>query len=146
MAPAEAAAAYLHVGSSKVALDDYESAVEYFRLAETLMPEKSAIGLWAHLGWCYGRAGQIDDAERILQKLRDMATTMHVSHGAWTWAYLGVRDDRRALSELREAINNPNQEQISYPKEMIKQNFLLDPILDQPEFVEVRSRLGFTEL
>ena len=54
-------------------------------------------------------------------------------------------DDAQALRELTRAIENPKLNYIGHTLEMIKQNPYLDPILDQPEFVAVRSRLGFRE-
>ena len=59
------------------------------------------------------------------------------------FAYLGVRDANKALHHLKLVAGK----WVSTPRGQIsiKNNFYHDPILDQPEFVEVRSTLGFTE-
>ena len=62
---------------------------------------------------------------------------------SWVFAYLGVRDADQALHHLKLAAGKwagIGRGQIS-----IKNNFYHDPILEQPEFAEVRSRLGFKE-
>ena len=59
--------------------------------------------------------------------------------------YLALGDPDEALSLFREAAANV----LPFPGAeltiQIKRNIYNDPILDQPEFVEVRNRLGFSE-
>ncbi len=64
----------------------------------------------------------------------------------WAIAYLGVGDHKRALDWLKLAAEsrNPGEGGVNVTT-MLARNAWSDSILNQPEFVEVRSRLGFRE-
>ncbi len=60
-------------------------------------------------------------------------------------AYLGIGDDDRALHWLNRAAENPEHYEAYYAVNFLKTNSLVDPVLEQPRFSEVRRRLGFSE-
>ena len=138
-------AEYIHLAMAESALGERANALEHLQIAEQLMPIEATPVVHAHLAWAYGQLGQSADARRIFDRVSSFAADRYVDPGAWTWAYLGIRDGERALDALNRAIENPLLLTSYYPFEMILQNALLDPILDQPEWLEVRSRLGFRE-
>ncbi len=57
--------------------------------------------------------------------------------------HLAIGNDRAALDSLREFAEGTTR--LGMTTDLYKSNVFNDPILDQPEFVEVRSRLGFRE-
>ena len=58
---------------------------------------------------------------------------------------MGVGDYERALEALNRLADQEGPDKGSVLFGWFKNNYWGDPILDQPEFVEVRSRLGFRE-
>jgi len=63
----------------------------------------------------------------------------------WVWRHLATGDPRQALQWLTKAVERPEYRQEVFVRGFIKQNSWVDPILDQPEFVAMRNRLGFSE-
>ena len=95
--------------------------------------------------YLYGRAKSSEDAQRLFGLLQDRASEYHIGAGAWAQAYLGVGDQQQALEWLNTAANTPALDNGFVNLYVIAGNFTADPILEQPEFREVRSRLGFRE-
>ena len=58
---------------------------------------------------------------------------------------VAIGDQQRALGWLKDAADKPQPYESHGAQTYLKTNIWNDPILDQPEFVEVRSRLGFRE-
>ncbi len=56
-----------------------------------------------------------------------------------------IRDEEEALEPFDEALDDLSSVIFPFSFEIVAENTFLDPILEQPEFVEVRSRLGFRE-
>ena len=118
------------------------AALEEARIGEQLLRDSSnpsylGIGIYA-----FGRLGQRADAERLFKRLEDIASSQRIAAVVWVHAYLGIGDRQRALAEFRSFADTKAPWFIG---EMdLKFNVHDDPVLDQPEFVEVRSRLGFT--
>ena len=63
----------------------------------------------------------------------------------WALGYLAIRDEKRSLEWLNRAAENRLPYYWSAVQVAFALNSYADPILDQAEFVEVRSRLGFRE-
>ena len=60
----------------------------------------------------------------------------------WVWANLGIGENEEALRLLNTIADAPGPQDSIWRVAVIR-NLSDDPILDQPEFVEVRRRLGF---
>ena len=89
----------------------------------------------------FGVLGQLDSAQRAFERLRERATVRYIDPVIWAEAYMGVGDYDEALRLLNEAAENPDLIQIPYMPLNMRINFWSDPMLEQPEFVEVRERL-----
>ncbi len=89
----------------------------------------------------FGVLGQLDSAQRAFERLRERATVRYVDPVIWAEAYMGVGDYDEALWLLNAAAENPDLIQTPYMPLNMRINFWSDPILEQPEFVEVRERL-----
>ncbi len=68
-----------------------------------------------------------------------------MSTSAWVLAYLGIGDTKEALRWLISAADNKEPENGWIDLQRIKLNSYSDPVLDEPDFLEVRRRLGFRE-
>jgi tetratricopeptide (TPR) repeat protein len=127
--------------------DNIPAARDHLRLAEQLLgPRPSGLLMQTqfYLVYGYGRAGLTDDAERLLEQAAAQARLEFVPRIAWVYAYLGVGDLERAeewASKVAEAG--------LMPWGGFERAFMLntpdDPVLERPEFLELRRRLGYRE-
>ena len=121
-----------------------ERALEYARIAERIYIGAGSPDRFVSLiTYAYGLAGSTADATRIFEMLQERSKHIYITNESWMFAYLGVRDADQALHHLKLAAGKwagIGRGQIS-----IKTNYYHDPILEQPEFVEVRSMLGFKD-
>jgi len=99
----------------------------------------------ASRAYAYGRLGLDADARRLVARLEGLAAQYRVSPATWAWASLALRDRDRALELLTTvAVERvPNDGAWGSSLGELQVNAYGDPILDEPEFIAVRSRLGF---
>ena len=93
------------------------------------------------IAWGYHLLGEPEDAQRVFERFRELAADQHVDSSVWAWAYMGVGDYDEALNQLNAAAENLEYLRIAWVAFYIRQNTWSDPMLEQPEFVEVRERL-----
>jgi len=86
--------------------------------------------------YAYGRVRRREDANRLFKRLEETAAA------AWVIGYLAIEDDKQALYWLNLAAEKREPYEAYFALIGLKTNWFSDPILDQPEFVAVRSRLG----
>ncbi len=94
----------------------------------------------------YGRLGLQEDVERLATHLEQLAADQRVTAGNWAMISLARGDHEEALSLLESAAEEKKPYESPVLLMRIKMNVFEDPILDQPRFVAVRERLGFTDL
>ena len=118
------------------------NALEAFRLSEELGNESSIYAI-AQTGFAYQILENRQAALRIFEKIEILAREYIVTDAAWALAYLAVDDLDNALQSLGRAADQSNTgEDISVAR--IAFNTFSAPVLEQPEFLELRRRLGFT--
>ena len=100
------------------------------RAAERLEPSTNVA---VRLAYAYRLGGFDDDALRVLPSRITQAIDYHLALG----------DPLGALEELREAVEN--EARAGLPLMRVKTNIWQDPVLDQPEFQELRDQLVFEE-
>ena len=123
-------------GNSSAALQQLRI-IEGFWQNEPAEPSDLAVA-----AYLYSRIGRQDDAQRLFDRLRIMAADYTVSPGTWALANLAIGDQDNVLEWLDQAASlNGYDESFAIIHDVIV-NIYLDPRLDQPEFVEVRNRLG----
>ena len=102
----------------------------------------SGLRLIARTGFAYQVLGHREDALRIFAKIEALARDYVVTDAAWALTYLAVEDLDKALRSLSRAADQGSAgEDISTAT--ITFNMLSTPVLEQPEFLELRRRLGF---
>jgi TolB-like protein/Flp pilus assembly protein TadD len=120
---------------------DKVNALETLRLSEELGYESSTYAI-AQTGFAYQVLGSRKDALRIFEKIEILAREYIVTDAAWALAYLAVEDQEKALLSLSRAADQRSAgEDISAAT--IVTNLFSAPVLEQPEFLELRRRLGF---
>jgi len=120
---------------------DQAKALESLRLSEELGYEASVYAI-AQTGFAYQILGHRKDALRIFEKFEALAREYMVTDAAWALAYLAVEDLDKALSSLARAADQDGAgEDISAAT--IAFNMLSAPVLEQPEFLELRRSMGF---
>ena len=123
------------------AMGDKQQALEYLRDAEEYAVNPGANGI-AVLAHAYGLAGSRADASRLqgemeqFEKDGGFVGPMHR-----VLVSLAVGDQEEALRWLNEIIDNKDQNPPHTELSYIFANSFLDPVLEEPEFVEVRSRM-----
>ncbi len=130
---------------SELLLGNNAEALAELRIADQLLQDNTNLVFHALIAYHYARLGQGDEAARLFRWLEDNSADRRVPPVAWVLAYLAVGDNELALESLNRAAESPEPYEGHYTTSLLADNIYRDPILDQPEFVEVRSRLGFRE-
>ncbi len=114
-------------------------ALENLAIQETLDPGGS--GRHARAAYVYSRLGQGEDAARKFEGLQQLSPSpIHLAIG-----HLSVGNTDEALRLLRELAESELPSPGTWLTVVLKTNLYNDPVLERPEFVEVRSRLGFRD-
>ena len=122
-----------------------EAAREYAELSDALEASRTRSAsttltfVAAKQAYVFGRIGDSGAATRQFERLQDIATRFHVSDITWALAALGIGDRARALTHLEAAATSAYR--VSGLEDEFVYNVFRDPVLDQAEFVEVRSKL-----
>ena len=107
--------------------------------------------VFPRLAYDYGRIGQTEDAQRFFDDyerllpefLEQVGESKIVLYMAMAFAYLAIGEDQKAVDALEELAAVSNGLQIRVHEFAV--NSWSDPVLDQPEFAEVRERLRYKE-
>ncbi len=139
--------AYLWLALTEIARGNDGVALENVIRADQLW---SAPTVWGHaeMAYTYGRLGRSTDAARHADQFEILTADIPGDVGNEAVASLAVGDSEKALELLNEHVQTTLRATDAFDLASliyIKVNVWNDPILEQPEFVEVRSRLGFME-
>jgi DNA-binding winged helix-turn-helix (wHTH) protein/Flp pilus assembly protein TadD len=93
--------------------------------------------------YTYRRLGNHEDAMKYFREVEAMAANYNVGSATWALAYLAIGDQDKSLEWLTRAAENRMPDEGFSVMWLIRRNLLEDPILEQTEFADVRSRLGF---
>ena len=145
----EAASAYAHLqlasaealrGNDAIVFQEVQTAEQLLR---GINPTTTAL---AYLAYVYSLIERNEDAERIVGRIEEMATSgTVVGAGAWVRAYVAVGKYDEALDWLGtivEKVENNEPDAGFFNVIGFKDNTHSDPILDEPRFQELFSRIG----
>ena len=100
-----------------------------------------------YLVYLYGLLGEPDKAANLLARLEELNTDRQRDNQLpLGWALLGTGDKERALRDWTITIDGYLEENRRVSPGRIsrfRDNWLNDPMLDEPEFLELRRRLGY---
>jgi TolB-like protein/Flp pilus assembly protein TadD len=91
-------------------------------------------------GIAYAKAGRRQDAEKIINRFREIAKTEYVMSYHLALIYSALGDKDKAIAELETAFNEHD-----YLLPRIKVEPFLDPLRNDPRFVDIVRRLNFPE-
>lgn len=133
-------------GITETRLGDIAEGIRQFQLVEQLTQLESSF-INGFLAYGYSKAGMPDAAQRAYEAFHDRREfALQGEDGlraSSVFAHLSVGDNQAALEALRGIVGSS----VGYGQigRFFKGNVFGEPVLDQPEFVEVRRRLGFQE-
>lgn len=132
------------------ALRGSDAAERELRLADGLeasFPNVGRPGFLARLTYSYHRIGLHDDAEeafdRLLRALGD-DRQLDLNPVEWMLAYLGIGKVEEALDWAARAASSPLPPG-PVPQLELMLNAFEDPVLERPEFLELRRKLGYQD-
>ncbi len=135
--------AHVWLAFNYVALGRDDEALAVLRLVEQLLGDNRQFVYLPELAYAYSRLGQSDDVQRLMDEMRALSEA-DLGAGAWAVAFLAGGDEESALEQLeivaeRARDHEPDAGFINAMN--LKMNYLDDPRLEQPEFVDVLSRI-----
>ncbi len=140
----DSAQLYFNLGEAEAKRGNNDAALTALRRAEELS-FAGTVGNHVDLLESYSSVGSQEDVERLFVETQALSNEFHMGPGLWATAYLGLRNREQTLEWLNIAADNPAPTNDYVQRYELAGNFLANPILDEPEFVEVRSRLGFKQ-
>jgi TolB-like protein/Tfp pilus assembly protein PilF len=132
---------YASLGRVETARGNEVEALDALQFSEQLNRDARAPDRLAIIAYSYGLLGREDDAMRVFADIENVATTYYVGPRTWAAAYLSVGDYDQALAALEEVVASQGPDEGYSVLHIIAVNALGDPVLDRPEFAEVRARL-----
>ena len=126
-------------GNPSVAKENLDHAMQIMESGNTFRVD--------YLAYLYGLLGETEQAEKLLARQGDpLEDPGSLSWETLGWAVLGTRDKERALRVWTTTVDGYLLENRAISLGRIsrfRSNWLSDPVLEQPEFLELRRRLGF---
>jgi len=129
----------------EIARGNPDPAIVQLEFSERLAGPDPLLVFLPEWAYAYGRAGRRDDALRLFAAMeRAVEAGGLPGAGGWAMAHLAIGDEAGALEWLETAaakIANHESDEGFFSLINLRQNITNDPVLEQPEFVDVRNRL-----
>jgi tetratricopeptide (TPR) repeat protein len=128
----------------EIARGNEDEALRAIDLSERLLGSDRSRVTLPEMAYVYARLGRADDAQRLFDEIDAMSATTEIGAGTWATAYLAIGDEVRALEWLEVAAEKAGNHEIDqgfYNLMHLKENLTADPVLEQPEFVDVLNRI-----
>jgi TolB-like protein/Flp pilus assembly protein TadD/uncharacterized membrane protein YhdT len=112
--------------------------------AEQLLEGNRQLVFLPELAYEYSRIGRVSDAQRIAAEIEQAVSGVEIGSGGRAMTALAVGDRARAVEELEAAIVKIENYEIDegfFNLMNIRMNVTSDPVLEEPQFVELRDKL-----
>lgn len=136
---------YLFMAPSLAAQGSTAEALAALHTAELLLGDSAPGFFLGQIAQIYRLSGSPNDARRVFDQLSLLAQRKRIGPFSWASAYLAIDDQQAALEVLNEAALNKIPDEGGMFVGNIKTNIFGDPVLEQPEFVDVRARIGYSD-
>ncbi len=123
-----------------ILVEDNTGAARQLRFAETLDGDSTTVA------YLFSRIGLQEDATRVLNRFEELAVGRHKAAASRVLVNLARGDEEQSNEWLSRAAETKEPYESNTILHLLRRNNFRDTILDQPRFVEVRERLGFTDL
>jgi TolB-like protein len=133
------------LATNEIALGDTEEARRELQVAERLLGENRSVLSLVDTAYGYGRIGDRANALRLFDEISAVAEGgADIGVGSWALLHLAVEETDEALEWLERGAEKARRHELDagyYSLMNIKMNFTDDPVLERPEFAEVRAQL-----
>jgi TolB-like protein len=133
------------LGTSEVALGNTAEAARELQLAEQLLGDNRNIISLLDIAYGYGRIGDRENAQRLFDEISAVAERgQDIGAGGWALAHLAIGNVNEALEWLERGADKASRHEPDagyYSLMNIRMNYTGDPLLERPEFADVRNRL-----
>ncbi len=129
---------------TEVARGDLQTARQELELTENLLGEQRPVIYLLDTSYAYGRLGDTGSAQRLFAEISAAAKEQEIGAGGWAIANMAIGNYDEALTWLRTGAEKAARHEIDagmFSLMNLKMNITADPVLERPEFVEVRERL-----
>jgi len=126
--------AHYYLGEALLLKGQVTQSIAEYRIAVDLDDDPLALGL---LGQAYGRAGQQDEAKKILEQLTQEAKSRYVPAYSFALVRTSLGDKEGAIDALEQAYRNGEGADIS----VIKVDPLLDDLRGHPRFEALMQKV-----
>lgn len=130
---------------TEVALGSTEEARGELQLAEQLLGQNRAVISLLDVGYGYGRIGDGANARRLFDEISAVAERgQDIGASGRALIHLAVGQTDEALEWLERGAEKADRHELDagyFSLMNIRMNYSDDPLLDRPEFVDVRNRL-----
>ncbi len=134
-----------HLALVEIMLGNDAEAERELRRAETLLFDVTIGPILVKVEYGYSRLGLHEDAERPLRQFEELVAEQRESAANWVIYNLARGDEEEAFRWLQRVAERAPYEGY-YNVHAIKVNLWNDPVLNRPEFAELRSQLTYTDL
>ncbi len=121
-----------------------QTARQELELTENLLGEQRPVIYLLDTSYAYGRLGDTGSAQRLFAEISAAAKEQEIGAGGWAIANMAIGNYDEALTWLRTGAEKAARHEIDagmFSLMNLKMNITADPVLERPEFVEVRERL-----
>jgi len=142
-----ASGAHMQLALVESVRGNVDEALRELSITEALIGNRTG-GNLSRLAYAYSRIGRREKAVLLLEELQERSSAVsRIGPGHLALAHLAAGNYEESLLWYNTFIENRDRPQGGtglWPA--IKANIFSDPVLERPEFQEMRSRLGFTDL
>ena len=128
----------------EIARGNAEAAAAELARAEQLLAQNRQAVFLPELAYSYARLGRRVEADRIVAEIEKTSEDIEIGAGGWAMVYLSIGDRVQAVEQLEAAIAKIENYQIDeglFNLMNVRMNISADPVLEEPQFVELRNRL-----
>jgi Tfp pilus assembly protein PilF len=124
---------------------DVAGAMAQFELEEQLLGRNRLVAFLPDIAIAYSQIGRDDDVARLVAEVEAMGEQMDIGAGGHAAVYVAAGDREKALQWLRVAVEKAARHEPDagfFELMSLRSNVFGHPMLDEPEFRELRAQLG----
>jgi tetratricopeptide (TPR) repeat protein len=129
---------------TEIARGNESEAAVHLEFSRRVLGDNVNMAFWPEFAYAYHRLGRQDEAERYYRDIERAAATRSIGAGTWAVASLAIGDNDKALEWLQQVADKARNHEIDegfYAVMNLRMDFTNDPLLREPRFVEVLSRI-----
>ncbi len=140
----EAPVVHAWIAYTEIARGNNDRAARELELLEQLIGDDRQILCLLDMAYGYSRLDDRNNAQRLYDEIRALAAGQEIGAGGRAITSLAIGDYDEALRWLDVAAGKASRHELDagmFNLMNLKLNYMADPVLERPEFVDVRNRL-----